>query len=203
MTKVYLEVGQKRVFACSVDWPGWTRSGKDEAAALAALEAYAERYAPIAAAAKLPFKPGSFDVVERVAGNATTDFGAPGVVPKLDAGAVSAKVAERDAVLLKAVWAYFDKVVAGAPAELRKGPRGGGRDRDKMVAHVEEAELMYASAIGLKGRTGTREAILEVVGKPQSAAQIAELKWPPRYMVRRSAWHVTDHAWEMQDRSEP
>jgi hypothetical protein len=30
---VYLEVETLRVFACSVDCPGWCRSGKDEAAA--------------------------------------------------------------------------------------------------------------------------------------------------------------------------
>lgn len=200
-TPVYLEVGSKRVFACSIGWPGWARSGRDEAAALAALEAYAPRYAGVAAAAKLPFEPSEFEVVERVPGSMTTDFGAPGVVPKLDAGAVSAPAAERDATLLAAVWAYFDQVVAGAPAELRKGPRGGGRDRDKIVVHVAEAELAYASAIGLKGRAGTRQAILEVVGRPASAAAVAELKWPPRYMVRRSAWHVLDHAWEIEDRT--
>jgi hypothetical protein len=200
-TPIYLEVGQKRVFACSIEWPGWARGGKDEAAALASLEEYAERYAPVAKAAKLPFKPGSFEVVERTPGNATTDFGAPGVVPNLDRGAVTAAQAKRDATLLAAVWAYFDEVVKGAPAELRKGPRGGGRDRDKMVAHVRDAELMYASAIGLKGKTGTREAILQVVGSPKSPAELAELKWPTRYMVRRSAWHVMDHAWEMQNRT--
>ena len=201
MTPVYLEVGKKRVFACSVEWPGWTRSGRDEAAALAALDAYAPRFAPVAAAAKLAFKPSEFEVVERVPGNATTDFGAPGVVPELDRGAVSAAAAVRDAALLAAVWAYFDEVVAGAPAELTKGPRGGGRDRDKIAAHVAEAELMYASAIGLRGRSGKREAILEVIGRAHSAAEIAELKWPTRYMVRRSAWHVLDHAWEIQDRT--
>ena len=200
-TPVYLEVGSKRVFALAVDWPGWARGGRDEAAALGALEAYSERYAPIAAAAKLAFKPGSFEVVERVPGNATTDFGAPGVAPELDEGAVSTSAASRDAALLAAVWAYFDRVVAGAPASLRTGPRGGGRDRDKIVAHVADAELMYASAIGLKGKSGTREAILTVVGQASPPRAESGWKWPARYMVRRSAWHVMDHAWEVEDRT--
>lgn len=197
MTPVYLEVGKKRVFACAVDWPGWARGGRDEAAALAALEAYAARYA----LAVPGFKPARLDVVERTPGNATTDFGAPGVVPDLDRGAVSAAVAARDGERLAAVWTYFDRVVAQAPAELRKGPRGGGRDRDKIVAHVTDAELMYASAVGLKGKSGTREAILGVVGAAKSAAEIADLKWPTRYMVRRAAWHVMDHGWEIEDRT--
>ena len=24
--------------------------------------------------------------------------------------------------------------------------------------------------------------------------------WPVRYAIRRMAWHVLDHAWEMQDK---
>jgi len=31
---VYIESGAKKVFACAVDFPGWCRSGKDEASAL-------------------------------------------------------------------------------------------------------------------------------------------------------------------------
>jgi hypothetical protein len=25
--------------------------------------------------------------------------------------------------------------------------------------------------------------------------------WPARYVIRRTAWHVLDHAWEIEDRS--
>lgn len=201
MTPVYLDIGSKRVFACSVEWPGWARSGRDEAAALAALESYRERYAAVGAAAKLKLDSGPFQVVERVKGNATTDFGAPGAVPDLDRGAVSAAAAKRQAALLSAAWAYFDQVVAGAPDELTKGPRGGGRDRDKIVGHVADAELAYASAIGLRGGSGTREAILSAIGAPSPPHAETGLKWPVRYMVRRAAWHVLDHAWEIRDRT--
>lgn len=201
MTAVYLEIGAKRVFACSVEWPGWARSGRDEAAALAALEAYAERYARAVAASKVAFEPGRLEVAERVRGNATTDFGAPGVVPALDGAAVSPAAASRDAALLSAIWTHFDEVVSHAPAELTKGPRGGGRDRDKIVEHVAGAELAYASAIGLKGQSGTREAILEVIGRASPPHGETALKWPTRYMVRRTAWHVLDHTWEIEDRT--
>ena len=27
------------------------------------------------------------------------------------------------------------------------------------------------------------------------------LRWRPRYFVRRVAWHLLDHAWEIEDRS--
>jgi hypothetical protein len=26
---------------------------------------------------------------------------------------------------------------------------------------------------------------------------------PPRYAIRRIAWHVLDHAWEIEDKSDP
>src|SRR3954447_654242 len=78
--KVYLEVGRRKVFACAPEWPGWCRSGKTEEQALEALGTYAERYAVVAAAAgvRFPKTAGtSFDVTERLPGDATTDFGAP------------------------------------------------------------------------------------------------------------------------------
>lgn len=201
MTDVYLEVGAKRVFACSVEWPGWCRSGRDEAGALAALEAYAPRYRSVLDSAGIGFDPGSLTVVERVRGNATTDFGAPGVVPDLDRGPVSAAVARRQADLLAAAWRYFDAVVAKAPAELRKGPRGGGRDRDKIVEHVVGAEQSYASKIGIRPATATREAIAAVLREPGPALPAGERGWPTPYVTRRMAWHVLDHAWEIEDRS--
>jgi lambda repressor-like predicted transcriptional regulator len=104
--------------------------------------------------------------------------------------------------LLKKCWDYFDRVVAGAPAELRKGPRGGGRDRDKIVDHVQEAERGgYAPRFGIRVPPRTpwseqRQAIVAaLLGSP------ADTKWPLRYAVRRTAWHVLDHAWEIEDRS--
>jgi len=69
LAEVYLEVGAKRVFAGAFDWPGWIRSGKDEALALQALAAAADRYAPVARAAGFPIPANTADsltVVERV-----------------------------------------------------------------------------------------------------------------------------------------
>jgi hypothetical protein len=197
VTRVYLEVGGKRTFASAAGWPGWCRSGKDEAAALANLAAYAPRYAPVAKLAPVDF-PGdatSFEVVERLKGNATTDFGAPSIPAQAESKQMAPKEIERMVALMQACWKYLDTVRAKAPQELRKGPRGGGRDRDKMYQHVLDAELAYASAIGLRLKQPDRKALLESFRNPNRSE-----KWPVAYAVRRTAWHALDHAWEMEDR---
>ena len=205
-TRVYLEVGAKRVFAGTLDWPGWIRSGKDEALALQALAAAAERYGPVARAAGFPLSAaaaGSLQVVESFKGNATTDFGAPGLPAKADAEPLRGKELERQLALLAAAWDALDKVVARAPAELRKGPRGGGRDRDAIFEHVLGAESAYAPALGLKLRApGPEEAaVMEFRAAIVAGLSADEGKWPARYALRRIAWHTLDHAWEIEDRS--
>lgn len=209
-TRVYLEVGGKRVFASATDWPGWCRPGRDEQAALDALAAYAPRYAHVAKLAKVPFpaKAADFNVVERLTGNATTDFGAPGIPAKDESRPLTADRAGRMCDLVKACWTYLDQVVAKAPATLRKGPRGGGRDRDAMFDHVLGAEMEYAKRIGTrlkqpdgKDRPAVRafhKAILESFSNPNR-----DEKWPVPYAARRTAWHALDHAWEIEDRSRP
>jgi hypothetical protein len=215
-TPVYLEVGAKRVFACSVEWPGWCRTAKDVDAALQKLADYAERYAPIAARAGARFPKSAadtFDVVERIKGNATTDFGAPGVVPELDREPVTRSRAARQAGLLEAAWAALDQTAVKAPESLRKGPRGGGRDRDKMVQHVLSAEAAYARKLGIRHRepqlgddaavTALRTELLDVLGRPSDGTPPVENGWPAAYGARRIVWHVLDHVWEIEDRSVP
>ena len=215
-TSVYVETGGKRVFACAVDWPGWCRVAKSEDLALETLAAYAPRYAPVAERAGIRFPTIATDdlvVVERVAGSTTTDFGVPGSVTKGDARPIGGEEAERVAALVEASWRTFDEVVAGAPPELRKGPRGGGRDRDRIVEHVLGAEVAYARKLGLRHRqpdrddTGAiaalRSDILQVLRSESKGEPVVEKGWPVRYAARRVAWHVLDHAWEIEDRSEP
>ncbi|HEX6675941.1 MAG TPA: hypothetical protein VF486_13035 [Actinomycetes bacterium] len=215
-TDAYLEVGTRRVFACALAWPGWARSGKTEALALEALADYAPRYAVVAELAGVAFPAGTGDelrVVGRVQGSATTDFGAPDRVAPGDTDPVDEAEAARSAALLRGSWALLDEVVAGAPAELRKGPRGGGRDRDKIVDHVVGSEAGYARMIGVRQRqpaiddraavAALRDAIVAVLGAPSDGAPPRPKGWPPRYAARRFAWHVLDHAWEIQDRSIP
>jgi hypothetical protein len=212
-TAAYLELGRRRVFACVLDWPGWCRSGKDEEQALAALAAYAPRYAAVAAEASVRFSKAAatrLDVVERIAGSATTDFGAPDKVAQADGDPLGKRDAERLARLVAASWTILDRVAAGAPATLRKGPRGGGRDRDAVVEHVVSAEASYARKLGVRlpvPKPGDQAALRELRGaivaalRTASGPPLVERGWPPRYAARRIAWHVLDHAWEIEDRS--
>jgi hypothetical protein len=203
-----LEATERRVFAWAIDWPGWCRSGRTEGAAIEELAAYRDRYAAVPERAGVRF-PASFgfEVVETVAGNATTDFGAPNVVAPSDRRPLTAASATREASLLAACWSLLDDVAASAPPALRKGPRGGGRDRDAVVAHVEDAETAYAAKFGIRrrdlGDTPFREAVLAAVRAARSGAPATEKGWPVRAMVRRMAWHALDHAWEIEDKSQP
>jgi hypothetical protein len=210
---VYLEAGAKKVFACSIDFPGWCRSGKDEEAALEALADYAPRYAEVAKVAKVAF-PAKVEpeVVERVKGKGATDFGIPHEVTRADTEPLTARRAARQVELMRAAWAVLDRVAKASPAELRKGPRGGGRDRDKMLDHVLGAEAAYARKLGIKhpqpelGDTraikALRDELAETLRGASDGSPLVARGWPPRYAMRRIAWHVLDHAWEMQDRAD-
>lgn len=219
---VYLEVGSKRTFACAVEWSGWSRSGRDKAAALQALCDSGLRYAEVLAETDLDFQPPSdpaaFEIVERLDGDTTTDFGAPSIAPARDERPLDPAELVRLQTLLRAYWRAFDAAVrAAAGKELRKGPRGGGRDLDKIVEHVAGAEHNYLRSLGWKpasyGQLERSEAIArerEELLQALAAAARGELPtrgprggtiWRPRYFVRRAGWHVLDHLWEIQDRA--
>jgi hypothetical protein len=217
LTSIYLETGQKRVFAGALDWPGWCRSGRDEQAALQALLAYGPRYADAIRPAfpdfQVPARLEDFIVVERLEGNPTTDFGAPDAVPAADALPVGDADLLRFQALLRACWRKLDETVtAAAGKELRKGPRGGGREAVEIVLHVSGSEEGYLKALGWKPDPGiandpgrTSQAVLEgLAGTAQREGPVrgprGGLRWTPRYFVRRVAWHILDHAWEIEDR---
>ena len=217
---VCLEVTLKNTFASALDWPGWCRAGRDDGAALEALANYAERYAPVAEQAGVSFPSAvTLDVVERVPGGPTTAFAAPECrrpFPQITAEAERAEVtvaaARRLVGLLTATWARFDEVAAASPAELRKGPRGGGRDRDKLIEHVIVADTAYARKLGVKLKQPAiddiaaiqelRKAVAAVIGAPSDGSPLVPNGWTTRYAARRIAWHILEHAWEMQDRTE-
>ena len=197
-TPVYLELGRTWTFACALDWPGWCRRGKGEEAALEALAAYADRYAAVVG---LSFDPGAFEVVGRLPGSATTDFGAPDGRGPWDDVPLVGDEADRQAERLHACWHALDRAIASAPAELRKGPRGGGRDREAVAGHVQEAERTYARKAGVRlpPRTPWAEQRASLLDAIRTGT--ADGAWPIRYAVRRIGWHVLDHAWEIEDRS--
>jgi len=214
---VYLETTDKKVFACAQDWPGWCRAGKDEDLALRALADAAPRYAKVAKQAKVDFPDGEaatgFEVVQRIPGGAGTAFGVPSASSKADRRPVDAAEAERLVALVEASWTIFDRTRARSPEALRKGPRGGGRDRDKMTAHVMDADSAYANQLGLKHPApgiddaaaikAMREDMLRVLSEPSDGQPLAGRTWLHRYAARRIAWHALDHAWEMEDRADP
>ena len=217
--EVYLEVGSKRTFAAALDWPGWCRMGRSEADALHNLIVYAPRYAHILQATQLGFQipqdTAFFVTVERLAGNATTDFGAPGMAPTIDASPLDEAELTRQQTILAACWQAFDAAIALAQGKtLRTGPRGGGRSVDGILQHVLGAELGYLGQLGGKAPPPeaaqpaletVRRAILTTL-TASAHGEIAQTgprggkRWSPRYFVRRDAWHVLDHLWEIEDR---
>jgi hypothetical protein len=217
-TKVYLEVTKRRTFACAVDWPGWCRAGKTQDEALENLVAYAARYrgAMGKSAEKLrpPESVTELDVVERLTGNATTEFGAPGVIPDMDRQPIEDTELDSLLELASAAWKSFDRAASKAKGKKLgpSGPRGGGRSVAKMVGHVAEADGAYVRAIGGSAKEGSdwksvqkefREACYaRAHGELPDKGPRGGERWPARYAIRRSAWHALDHAWEIEDRLE-
>jgi hypothetical protein len=219
MTKtiaVTIEHTPKKTFASAADWPGWSRSGKTEELALEALAAYSGRYGAVAAAVDGAFADdvtvGDFEIVERLAGSAGTEYGVPSRPTEHDARPTDADEAARLAGLVEAAWALFDRTAAAAPEELRKGPRGGGRNTSKVVTHVMDADRAYANQIGIKvtefasddsaAVDAMRSAMLDALRAARDGRPLAERRWPARYAAHRIAWHALDHAWEIEDRTE-
>jgi hypothetical protein len=220
--RIYLEVGDRRVFAGALDWPGWCRSARDEESAVETLIVYGPRYAKALGRAgqgfKAPTDPSSVRIVERLRGSASTDFGVPGTAPKADRRPLDDAELKRESAFLRACWRKFDRTArAAAGAVLSKGPRGGGRDLDVIISHVLEADRAYLSRLGgtsgdsggkagAAQMSGLRKAIVETVsgrahGAPPAKKRRSAALWTPRYAVRRSAWHALDHAWEIEDRA--
>ncbi|HLX35385.1 MAG TPA: hypothetical protein VKR30_09130 [Candidatus Limnocylindrales bacterium] len=210
--RVAIEATPKRAFATAVDWPGWSRGAKTPAAALDALAAYRDRYAAGIAPARVGVPPAhpELEIVEEIEGNASTEFGVPGTVAAADRAPLDGREAERRAALVAAAWATFERVAGSAPTELRKGPRGGGRDTAKIVAHVVASDAGYQRELGLRlpepDPTDARavgalhDAMLAVLRRPSNGQPIVK-RWTTRYAAHRIGWHSLDHAWEIEDRS--
>ena len=214
--RVILEVGKKRrVVAGALDWPGLDRWGTSEEDALAKLAAYRPRYAGVAERAGMAAefaRQSEVEVVERVPGSSSTDFWGIAHVPaQIEREILSPADLERRLELLQAAWAYFDDVAARAPTELLPGPRSAGRSRDQIVRHVYHNEPGQFSR-KIEVRTPT-EVVLTPDGLvAHRAAYLAALRaynaagkparsWPIQFLIRRTAHHVMDHAWELEDRS--
>jgi hypothetical protein len=213
--RVMVEAGKKkRTVASAFDWPGWDRHAKTEEAALTVLEAYRPRYAKVAELAGFgnDFRAtGELAVVERIAGIGMTDFyGVSMKSASPEYEQMSEAECERKIALLRACWTYFDDVASRVSAELRLGPRGGGRDRERIIRHANGAEIdEFAKMVGvrtpLEARENPdqlrahREAFVSAIRDYNSRGATAR-SWTVQFVIRHSAYHMLDHAWEMEDR---
>jgi hypothetical protein len=220
--EVCVEAGARRTFASAIRWPGWSRSGTDERSALQALADYGSRYSRVIRGVRLGFQASSdledFSVIERLTGNATTDFGAPAVPCSIDSEAIDADDLREQEAILKACWRAFDEAIdAAGRRRLQRGPRGGGRELNAIVDHAMGADAAYLGRLGWPFKLDEnaapseemrrlREEILRgltsaVEGEIDPRGPRGGLRWTPRYFIRRSAWHILDHAWEIEDRT--
>lgn len=211
--QVAIELGPKgkKAVAVARDWPGLSRGAANEELAIAKLLAYVPRYREVARLAGLSVDDGGAEVVERYEGTGSTDFwGISFAFSEFDRQAVSSEELERELSLMRASWQFFDEVRGRVSAELRKGPRGGGRDRDRIVHHVIANEADWAKQVGV------RRVDEDVPLDAQALAQHREAycagfrachrdgktagKSPLRFLIRHTAFHTLDHAWEMEDK---
>lgn len=214
--RVMVEEGKKKAVASAFDWPGWDRGGKSEDEALTVLANYRPRYAKVAELAGLAdefLATGKMKVVERSQGTGMTDFytlSARAAGPEHKQ--MSEAECERKLALLRACWAYFDDVASRVSAELRRGPRGGGRDRDRIVRHTNGAEIVeFAKKVGvitapdawqspnLDKLRAHRDAFCAAISEYNARGAPART-WTVQFVIRRCAYHMLDHAWEMEDR---
>jgi hypothetical protein len=206
----------KKSVAFSLDWPGWSRGAKTPELALETLESYRERYRPIADLAGMADEfeaAGPLDVVEDKVGTPSTDFWAISFAPSAaEQEPMDEAQLERGIALLRACWAFFDGVAARVSAEMRKGPRGGGRDRDRIISHAVRVESEdFARQVGLRipeeaaltpdGLRQHREAYVAAM-RAYNVGQITKRmrSWNLPFLIRHSAFHTLDHAWEMEDK---
>jgi hypothetical protein len=205
----------KKVVAFAVDWPGWCRGAKTSEAAIELLENYRHRYRPVAVSAGLApqfDRAGSLDVAVDEVGVGSVDFWGISFSPSsIEQEPVQSAELDRKLALLRGCWNYFDEVAAHVSAEMRKGPRGGGRDRDEIVSHTLRVESEdFAKRVGLRIPSGGalspdglreyRAAYVEAMRAYNVSGAKRMRTWNLPFLIRHSAFHTMDHAWEMQDK---
>jgi hypothetical protein len=206
----------KRSVAFSLDWPGWSRGAKTAAIALETLESYRERYRPIASLAGMAAEfdtAGPLEIVEDRVGTGSTDFWGISFSPSsTEQGEMSQAELDRKLTLLQASWAFFDGVVARVSPEMRKGPRGGGRNRHRIFRHTVRTESEdFAKQVGLRipeeaaltpeGLRQHRETYLAAMRAYNAGKVERKMRsWTLPFLIRHSAFHTLDHAWEMEDK---
>jgi hypothetical protein len=213
---VVLEVGPKgkKIAALAPDWPGLERGAKTEEAAISELQSYRTRYETVAKSAGLGAEFAELttvEVVERYVGTGSTDFwGISFALSSVDQRKPLREELDRELGLMRACWTFFDGVRSRVTAEMMKGPRGGGRDRDRIVRHTFGTEQDWGKKLGLgtpgenpvvdeKGVKEFRERYVTAIRTYYAEDKMAK-SWPLRFLIRHTAYHTMDHAWEMEDK---
>ena len=206
----------KRAVAFAIDWPGWSRGAKTVEHAQQALELYRQRYRPIAVEAGMEDdfdSAGPLGIVEDRVGTGSTDFWGISFSPSaFEPEPMDDIELERKIKLLEACWTFFDGVAARVSAEMRKGPRGGGRDRDQIIRHTVRTESEdFAKRVGLRipegaaltpEGLGTHRETFVAAMRAYNAGEGKRMRsWTLPFLIRHSAYHVLDHAWEMEDKN--
>jgi len=216
--RVVIERGPKgkKAVAFALDWPGWSRGANTPELAVETLESYRERYRPIAEAAGMGarFKrEGRLETIEDRVGSGSTDFWGISYFPSsTEQDPMTTKELDRKILVLQTCWQYFDKVAKRVSAEMLKGPRGGGRDRDRIIRHTIRVESEeFAKRLGLRipeegaltpaGLRSHRKNYIDAM-RAYNAGEGKRMKnWTLAFLIRHSAFHVMDHAWEMEDKN--
>ena len=219
--RVVLEVAPKRSFASALDWPGWSRGGRNEDEALDALLDYAPALCDGRKRAKIAFTPpattrGSTwssdrgrrrNGVRRARASRRASEDEP----------LSAADLRRLLAFLQAAWTAS----TGQPGRRRgradegsarrraraaedHRARAGGRGRLSRPARITSSRGRGRERRQTDGPAAPRlcrGAHRVATGQPLANPRNTRKPWTPRYAVRRSAWHVLDHAWEIEDRS--
>ncbi|HKX76163.1 MAG TPA: hypothetical protein VJR05_12335 [Acidimicrobiia bacterium] len=206
---------EKKVVAFALDWPGWSRGAKTTEQALETFESYRQRYRPIAVEAGLGDEfdaAGPVEIVEDRIGSGMTDFwGISYSTSSFEQEPMDEVELERKIRLLQACWTFFDGVASRVSAEMRKGPRGGGRDRDRIIRHTIRNESEdFAKQVGLRipeeaaltpeGLRTHRETYVEAMRAYNAGEGKRMRSWTLPFLIRHSAYHTLDHAWEMEDK---
>ena len=213
--QVTIEIGPKgkKVEAVAPDWPGLERGAKTEEAAIKRLLSYLPRYTLVTKLAGMDTEFATktdIEVVERYAGTGSTDFwGISFAFSSSDQHTLSDEELERELTLMQACWQFFDAVRLRVSAEMQRGPRGGGRDREQIARHTFAAEQDWAAKLGVfttheamlteAGLQTYRDAYCNAIRTLHSESKMART-WPLRFLIRHTAFHTLDHAWEMEDK---
>src|SRR5207237_1226895 len=162
------------------DWPGLERGAKTGDAAIERLQSYLPRYARVAKLAGMDAEFAaitSVDVVEHYPGSGSTDFWG-----------------------ISFAFSGIDRQVMSREALAR--------DREHIVRHTFGTEQEWVGKIGVltppgamltdAGLNAHRVAYCEAIREFHSQGKMAR-SWPLRFLMRHTAFHTMDHAWEMED----